>query len=78
MSSETQVFRRAGSVIKEHRGTVVGGIGGASIVGVLAFVMPLFTDIREANKSQWEQISALKEQVTILKIKVELLEKSKQ
>lgn len=67
MGEETAIFRKA----REHKKTIAGGLGGASIVGLAAVVLPFFTEERDANARQWQKIAALESRVIILETKLE-------
>lgn len=67
MAEDTAIFRKA----KEHKKTIAGGVGGAGLMGLLAVVLPHFTDQSDSNARQWQEISALKNRVVILETKLE-------
>lgn len=73
MSEGTNIFKKGGETLKEHKKTVLGGVGGASLVGVLAVVMPYVNDLNESNARQWERISQLTERIVRLETQVEML-----
>lgn len=77
MSEDTAFVRKA----KQHKGAIAGGFGGAGIMGLLAIVYPWFSEQKDADVSQWKEISALKQKIVVLETKVEFYmvkEKEKQ
>jgi len=73
VGEETTFRRRAKGLVEKHSKTAIGGIGGASIATVVAFVWPHIANITENNTKQWEAISLLKQRVVVLETKLDIL-----
>jgi hypothetical protein len=75
MSDDTVFTRKAKGLLKDHGKTAIGGLGGASLVTIVAVITPYVHDIKDGQTKLWEQNASLRDRVTKLETKEEMIEK---